>query len=212
MSIRHVLALTLAAALGACGGAQKTEQPATTAPSEQQPGGATTPEQGAQNMPGAGQCPMEVPGTQVTVEDAEGGVAMRFTTTGDTAEVRRRVEQMAAMQESHAGMMGQNAPGERHPVGGQPEIMTIPHTTRSEDVEGGALMVMTPSDPGQLDELRTATRDWATKMQTGQCPMMQHQGGMNQGGEGGGDTGGMQPQGGGMQEGGSQGEDTGSGE
>lgn len=42
-------------------------------------------------------CPMAVAGTSVRAEEVEGGTAMVFTTTGDVAELRRRVTEMADM-------------------------------------------------------------------------------------------------------------------
>src|SRR5206468_9019668 len=45
----------------------------------------------------ADSCPMAVAGTSVRAEEVEGGTAMVFTTTGDVAELRRRVTAMADM-------------------------------------------------------------------------------------------------------------------
>ncbi len=42
-------------------------------------------------------CPMAVAGTSVRAEEVAGGTAMVFTTTGDVAELRRRVTAMADM-------------------------------------------------------------------------------------------------------------------
>jgi hypothetical protein len=51
-------------------------------------------------------CPVSVPGTSVTVEDTAGGAALVFVTTGDTAELRKRVASMATMHNDHHGKMG----------------------------------------------------------------------------------------------------------
>jgi hypothetical protein len=48
-------------------------------------------------------CPMAVPGTTATAEEREGGAALVFTTTGDVAELRRRVTAMAEMHNKHQG-------------------------------------------------------------------------------------------------------------
>jgi len=50
-------------------------------------------------------CPAEVSGTSVTVEDTANGAALVFVTTGDVAELRRRVANVATKHnEHHAGM------------------------------------------------------------------------------------------------------------
>jgi hypothetical protein len=50
-------------------------------------------------------CPMKVPGTSKRAVDVDGGVALEFSTTGDVAEVRRRVARMAEMH-NHGGPGG----------------------------------------------------------------------------------------------------------
>ena len=59
------------------------------------------------SMPGM--CPMEIPGTKVVANEIEGGIRLSFTTTtGDIADLRRRVRQMAKMHTQPDGerMMG----------------------------------------------------------------------------------------------------------
>lgn len=51
-------------------------------------------------------CPVAVPGTSVTVEDADSGAALVFVTTGNVAELRKRVDAMAKMHNDHHGSMG----------------------------------------------------------------------------------------------------------
>jgi hypothetical protein len=51
-------------------------------------------------------CPVSVPGTSVTVEDAPGGAALVFVTTGDVADLRRRAAAMASMHNEHHQAMG----------------------------------------------------------------------------------------------------------
>lgn len=84
--------LTAALALGACGG---SSQPATTTTPTPAPAAAADPT-----------CPVEVPGTSVSVEDTSTGAAMVFVTTGDVAELRARVTAMAAKHNAHHGAMG----------------------------------------------------------------------------------------------------------
>lgn len=64
---------------------------------------------------GMADCPMAIAGTTARSEDVEGGAAMVFSTTGDVAELRRRVAAMAQMHNKHAGagcpMMAMHAGG-----------------------------------------------------------------------------------------------------
>jgi hypothetical protein len=57
-------------------------------------------------------CPVEVPGTSASVEDAGGGVSLVFVTTGDVAEVRRRAAEMARMHNDHHAKMAPLPTGE----------------------------------------------------------------------------------------------------
>jgi hypothetical protein len=116
---------------------------------------------------------MAVEGTTARAEDVDGGVAMAFTTTGDVAELRRRVAHMAEMHGSHPGGGHGMMMGEGHPGGMMGEGMKMPPATaRSEDIEGGARIVFTPKDPADLAALREQTRRHAEQMASGQCPMM----------------------------------------
>jgi hypothetical protein len=91
--------LTLIASflLAACGGASSAPSGASTAPAstQVQPSQADDPS-----------CPVAVPGTSVTVEDTPTGAAMVFVTTGDVAELRKRVATMAQMHNDHHSQMG----------------------------------------------------------------------------------------------------------
>lgn len=54
-----------------------------------------------------GSCPLELAGTSVRATDVDGGAALEFTTTGDVAELRKRVAHMAEMHAKMGGeMMG----------------------------------------------------------------------------------------------------------
>ncbi len=92
MQFLKLPALFLSLAIAACGGGAKSS-PATT------PATATA-------EPSDPSCPVAVPGTSVTVEDASAGAALVFVTTGDVTELRRRVTTMASMHNDHHGSMG----------------------------------------------------------------------------------------------------------
>lgn len=138
-------------------------------------------------------CPMAVPGTQVTVSDTRGGVALTFTTrTGDVRDLRHRVQTLAHHYEMHpqGGMMQwQNmhgGMGQSHGMGmghgrgqgmGQGQGMGMGagpmprvHAT-VEDLPGGARVILTPVDPSDLAALRTRVHLHAQRMQSGQCWM-----------------------------------------
>jgi hypothetical protein len=121
---------------------------------------------------------------QDRAEDVDGGAALTFTTTGEVAELRHRVAHRAEMHakhhgEGHGGRMGAGA-REGMMGGGAHEGMMVEHkgrmmppsTARSEEVEGGARLIITPRDPADLAKLREHAREHAEKMASGQCPMM----------------------------------------
>lgn len=95
------LALAVAAslALPACGGSSAPR--VTTTPTDVAP---------------ADGCPMTVAGTSVTVEDTATGAALVFVTTGDVAELRRRIAAWADGHNAHHAAMGPLPTGEE--VGG----------------------------------------------------------------------------------------------
>jgi len=75
------LVLVLAATLAACGGQPAKHDPTAVAP----PSRASDPT-----------CPLEVPGTSISVEDTNDGGALVFVTTGDAADVQKRADAFAA--------------------------------------------------------------------------------------------------------------------
>lgn len=93
MHLLKVPALFLSVAIAACGGASAGSTTAATTPTAAP----------ASSDPS---CPVEVAGTSVSVEDAPTGAALVFVTTGDVAELRRRVNAMASMHNDHHGSMG----------------------------------------------------------------------------------------------------------
>jgi hypothetical protein len=148
----------------------------------------------------AATCPMAVAGTTARAEDVEGGAALAFTTTGDVAELRRRVAHKVEMHEKHHGVghgarmeggcgheshMGEGMTGDgkgmmcdgKGMMGDGKGMMSEgrgmpPATARSEDIEGGARLIFTPRDAADLPKLRDHAREHADKMASGQCPMM----------------------------------------
>ncbi len=107
-------------------------------------------------------CPMALPGTSLATSDTAAGIAINFTTEADNVpELRRRVEQMAAMHSgkpSNEGMM----------KGGM-----LPGTAVYEPIPNGARLTLTPKDPEMLSEFRNQVRAHVEQMKKGGCSGMQ---------------------------------------
>jgi hypothetical protein len=174
-----------ALASSACASSQTGRQPA--APESTATHAEAQPEPGMKHHGMAGgmkhhdmaaQCPMAVAGTSARAEDVDGGAAIAFTTTGDVAELRRRVAHMAEMHTRHHGA-GHGPMGDSSKMGMMGDGMMMPSAhARSEDIDAGARIVLTPNAPADLAQLREHTRQHAEKMASGQCPMMSMHEGM----------------------------------
>jgi len=123
----------------------------------------TPPQTGMPSMPMTMQnCPMQVSGAEISVLDTKEGIALTITTTtGDVAELRRRVEGMAKTHSTEA--MHRNM---------------MPFTAAYEEVPNGARITRAPRDPQKLQEFREVVRQHAEQMKNHDCSMMQ---GMMQG-------------------------------
>jgi hypothetical protein len=129
------------------------------------------------------ECPMGVPGAQVSTANTTTGEALTFVTNtpAEVAELRRRVHAAAEMHnknhassscgdmkgdETMGGMMGSD-----HMKGG---TMMPQSRATVADVDKGACMTMTPSTAADLEELRSAINVRAARMQQHGCgPMAQ---------------------------------------
>jgi hypothetical protein len=131
-------------------------------------------------------CPVAVAGTSVTVEETANGGALVFTTTGDVAELRRRVGAMVAMHHVHHAGGDMHAGGDLHGGGdlhaggdmhggGPPASMTaIMHATvAASDIEGGA-RIDAEAAPGEASALQAALREHAAHMSAEGCNMHDH--------------------------------------
>jgi hypothetical protein len=136
----HLIALIAAAACASENGSTTTA--ATT---------GETPPIPEQTTDISGSCPMMVEGTSVELRDAEGGVALAFTTDGDVGELRTRVDRMAEMH--HDRMM---------PMAGS--------TLQVEDLDRGAQVIFRPAEPEQVEMLRLHMQKAAAELQSGACP------------------------------------------
>lgn len=127
-------------------------------------GGATSetmPEPSAMEATTSETCPLQVNGTTVTAADITDGATLTFVSSGDVAEVRRRVRQMAEMHNRHhahgGGMMGGTA--------AMPAMRAF-----VDEVDGGARLVLRPVDSSQTALIQAHARTCADRMSHGECP------------------------------------------
>jgi hypothetical protein len=132
---------------------------------------------------------VSVPGTSVSVEDTERGVALVFVTTGDVEAVRGRVAEMAGMHNDHHGKMGalptgdeaspaghdHTARGGEHAHGGghvghAGGMIGVHSRAEVERVEGGARLVLI-SAPADQAKLREELTMHARHLASGRCTM-----------------------------------------
>lgn len=187
MRLNAILA-SLLLGLAACGGSS----PAPAAPAAHHDGADDA---------GDPSCPVAVPGTSVTVEDTDTGAALVFVTTGDVAELRRRVAEMASMHNDehgkmgplptgtetaahdhsahaghgdHAGHGGGDAAGGEH-AGHAGGMISVHSKAEASDIDGGARLafVVSAADVGKMQE---ELRMHAQHMSSGSCEMGEHAG------------------------------------
>ena len=104
-------------------------------------------------------CPVLVPGTSVTVEDAPAGAALVFVTTGDAALVRERAATLATMHEHHDG-----------PAMAMGMMISTPSTAATSEITGGAKVMFT-AKPDDVAALQSELRMHAQHLASGSCEM-----------------------------------------
>jgi hypothetical protein len=112
-------------------------------------------------------CPLDVQGAKVAVADTAKGSAVTITTeSGKVAELRRGLKLMVKTHDAN----------EEKPAM-MPNWMWISAAVKYERVPRGARLTLTPKDPDQLcirvEAFRKQVRDYAERMQKGDCSMMQ---------------------------------------
>ena len=100
-------------------------------------------------------CPLEVPGTSITVEDTNDGAAFVFVTTGDAADVQKHADAFAAAHatasgDSFAAMVAKSA------------------QVTAQHVDHGAKIVFAGSDAGAI---QSELRMHAAHLSAGSCAM-----------------------------------------
>jgi hypothetical protein len=102
-------------------------------------------------------CPLEVPGTSLTVEDTATGAALVFVTTSDPAKVRSRALELASMHQQHNG-----------PSGALGMMFPQEWTVAEHDTATGAHVEFSHSDPAAVQK---TLRMHAGHLSSGSCAM-----------------------------------------
>jgi hypothetical protein len=97
-------------------------------------------------------CPLEVPGTSITVEDTNDGGALVFVTTGDAAAVKKRADAFVAGHGQGSGFAAMVAPSAK--VTAQP-------------IDHGAKLVFS----GDAAAIQSELRMHAGHLSAGSCAM-----------------------------------------
>jgi hypothetical protein len=177
------LSLVAAAAFTLISGSARAETPPTTTAGKEGPMGAM-------------HCPMGVQGTKVATAPTASGATLTFTASPEqVVELRHRVQQATEMHnKNHAsggmrgdmdgdgmmggmngeGMMGGTSGGQMmgsgnvagHMAGGQ--MMPQSRATMTE-MDHGATITLTPTDPAELKKLQAAVAVRAERMQQHGC-------------------------------------------
>lgn len=111
-----------------------------------------TPQLRLASEPVADICPMDVASTVVKPELLEDGTAYVFTTTGDVAELRRRVRLVARLH------------GQRGAVDRASKVMAA-----TDDVPGGARLNLRPVDAADIAPMQAAQPARAAGLAPGIC-------------------------------------------
>ena len=138
------LSFALVIAIAACG----SKQPAPSNP---------PPPAGSAAQASDPTCPLEVPGTSLTVEDTATGAALVFVTTGDAAELSKRAAAFAAMHNQHDG-----------PADAMGMMFPQSWKATAQDIQGGARVEFAGDDPAVV---QSQLRMHAGHLASGSCAM-----------------------------------------
>lgn len=125
-------------------------------------------------------CPLDVPGTTVKNETRPDAGAISFITkTGDVKDLRKRV---TAMADRHNKMTPSNAERLMNKKGAdntkhvpaaasssteeKPQVTVgmIPSRATARDIDGGSMLILTPTSISQIEALRTALQQYTNTL------------------------------------------------
>lgn len=125
-------------------------------------------------------CPTDLEGVRVLAADIDGGVALIFTGPEEhVAEVRKRTRTMATLYLNHTAAV-QHRIGPRpfmrrrpSPQPEHPPILAelVAADARPHDIRGGARLELRSVDPRLVRALREQERQFAERMNAGECPI-----------------------------------------
>ncbi len=118
-------------------------------------------------------CPMSVAGTWLAAADSHLGAELTFTTTGSVAALRGRVHYMAELHNLRHARATRSAASSTS-SGAQPlwpwTGATVPPSYATVvEIERGAVLQVTPSDPDDVEQLQYALRVRAWRLQHRGC-------------------------------------------
>lgn len=117
-------------------------------------------------------CPFGIRGARVRTSNTDDGVAIAVRAYGDIEEVRRRARDSAAMYGpgAHRGLGhdGKHGGGEHH--GLALAELGVPVQAEARDTPDGAVVLVRPVEPTDLDRLRAALAKRVGRVRRGECP------------------------------------------
>lgn len=156
MRLSWLFTVVLAASTGAsaCGGASTSS--ASSGPGSGNHGLASSDPAPAHDAT----CPLEVPGTSVTVEDSTDGAALVFVTTGSADEVRTRAKALADAHNGHSASPSSLA-----------GMLAVDANATASDVTGGARVAFAAAGPEGAPKIQSELRMHAQHLSAGTCKM-----------------------------------------
>lgn len=116
-------------------------------------------------------CPLRVPGTNVSAQPVEEGVALYFTTHGDVAELRQRVRRLAYTH-THEGVAS-DEPGCGCPLVGNDGVPLMAEaSTSAEPTPRGARLVLIPNERNEAPRLRERVTERLDALAAADCPLI----------------------------------------
>jgi len=114
-------------------------------------------------------CPATLPGTEISTLNTSTGIAVTFTaSSGNVAELQKRVEQMANMQER----MADSTNMKDMPMGTPTAQSMLAGDVTYEVLAKGARLTFKPKDQTKLEEFRKQIESRVEMMKKGDCTMM----------------------------------------